>query len=659
MTFVPIYAVNPPVIAMGNSKIKCLFVLVILFAGMLPALVHIPVVSASPSGSGNWGYASWGFRQQIAVTTASSWTNAQYQLTLVNGLGTSSGSTVYLNGKAQSDFADIRFADSYGNPLQYFLVQYNSTTAVAWVQIPSTNSISTYIYIYYGDVAAVSASNSSIFPLYDDFPGSSLNQSLWTSGLEDTLAPAPSLAVDNSLMLSAAPNGYGDSAWIRSVATFQTNFEIVENVTLTSSNYFETGAANGSVCDLGGDVTDWFETAAHSGDFISSAPDYIGLIYGMPDASNYYTVANGTYQLPSGTPNLLTINWNAGGLITYSSDLAVQANGTDTNWDNSPKQILITQGGGNGLGGNATVNYVFVATSPQPTYTFGLVEGGCYLTVQPDQNGETTPSGVALFSPDSQVNVTATPNPGYSFGFWTINGSSTNSSNPYSFEIQSNTTLVPSYIQFNYTLTVNAPTNGAINGSSGYYGGGVVLNLTATPDQGYSFVNWVLDGVNYTANPISIDMISNHTVSAYFALDQYLLTVNNQKGGSVNATTGTYPYGATITLLAAPSTGYNFSYWLINGVNYTVNPFTITISGSNNATAYFIPNGQGSGSSIIAGTSSIVNMAVLLLGVILLVAAVVSAIAQKNRGGKRSTMALVVGAIAVFVVLLVLLFIGL
>jgi hypothetical protein len=72
----------------------------------------------------------------------------------------------------QSDFDDIRFYDSDGvTPLGHWRESYiASTSAVFWVKIPSIPTGLKYIYMYYGDSGASSASDGdSTFDFYDDF----------------------------------------------------------------------------------------------------------------------------------------------------------------------------------------------------------------------------------------------------------------------------------------------------------------------------------------------------------------------------------------------------------------------------------------------------------------------------------------------------------
>jgi hypothetical protein len=75
----------------------------------------------------------------------------------------------------------------------------------------------------------------------------------------------------------------------------------------------------------------------------------------------------------------------------------------------------------------------------------------------------------------------------------------------------------------NYTLTMSSTAGGAVTPTIGAhsYSAGTVVNLTATPDSGYRFVNWTGGGTdigNAIAATTTITMNADHTITAHFAL---------------------------------------------------------------------------------------------------------------------------------------------
>ncbi|HSQ49473.1 MAG TPA: hypothetical protein VLL96_07315, partial [Candidatus Deferrimicrobiaceae bacterium] len=73
-----------------------------------------------------------------------------------------------------------------------------------------------------------------------------------------------------------------------------------------------------------------------------------------------------------------------------------------------------------------------------------------------------------------------------------------------------------------YTLTVKRVEDGKTSLTPGTYtyGQGTTLVLTATPDSGYKFEYWTIDGATSTTNQLTISMTSDHTVTAHFTEEQ-------------------------------------------------------------------------------------------------------------------------------------------
>jgi hypothetical protein len=117
---------------------------------------------------------------------------------------------------------------------------------------------------------------------------------------------------------------------------------------------------------------------------------------------------------------------------------------------------------------------------------------------------------------------------------------------------------------------VTTPGEGAFQ-----YDNGTVVNLVATNDAHYHFVNWT--GTAVTAgkvgNPNSanttVTMDGDYTVIANFAIDQQSLTTSTSTGGTVTTPgigTYWYNYGANANIVASASVGYHFVNWTGTGV---------------------------------------------------------------------------------------------
>jgi len=115
-----------------------------------------------------------------------------------------------------------------------------------------------------------------------------------------------------------------------------------------------------------------------------------------------------------------------------------------------------------------------------------------------------------------------------------------------------------------YTLNVNAGEGGSVSSEGGTYDEGTDINLTATPNGEYVFLNW---SNGSTDNPISFELNSDTNLTANFEKRKYALTINISGEGTVTEEiieTGKstdYESGTKVKLTAVPSEGWVFRSW--------------------------------------------------------------------------------------------------
>lgn len=149
--------------------------------------------------------------------------------------------------------------------------------------------------------------------------------------------------------------------------------------------------------------------------------------------------------------------------------------------------------------------------------------------------------------------------------------------------IISDTTIIAYSLPYVYNVTIDNYTGGSISSNYGnQVNCGTTVTLTATPDNGYSFVRW---SDNITDNPRQITVTSDTAMTAIFEAIQYTVTVNanNSSMGTVSGG-GTYNYGSNVDLAATANIGYHFVRWSDNN---TDNPRQITVTGNVTLTAIF------------------------------------------------------------------------
>ena len=177
--------------------------------------------------------------------------------------------------------------------------------------------------------------------------------------------------------------------------------------------------------------------------------------------------------------------------------------------------------------------------------------------------------GSASYTMDGNTAVlTATANEGYSFLTW----SDGNAENPRTVTITSDTAFMAIFAEAVSTPTITLTVNDATMGSATYTMDGNTAVLTATANEGYSFVIWS-DG--NTENPRTVTITSDTTFMAIFAeavsTPTITVTVNDATMGSATYTMD----GNTAVLTATPNEGYVFTGW--NDGN-TENPRTVTVT---------------------------------------------------------------------------------
>jgi hypothetical protein len=81
------------------------------------------------------------------------------------------------------------------------------------------------------------------------------------------------------------------------------------------------------------------------------------------------------------------------------------------------------------------------------------------------------------------------------------------------------------------------------------------------------------------------------------------LYLSASSGGTTSPAPGTYTYwsGTSVSVTATPTSGYHFSYWLLDGAYYYSNPITVGMTSDHSLTAYFAHNGGGGG-CVLQGT---------------------------------------------------------
>ena len=111
------------------------------------------------------------------------------------------------------------------------------------------------------------------------------------------------------------------------------------------------------------------------------------------------------------------------------------------------------------------------------------------------------------------------------------------------------------------------PEEGGTATGGGSYEVGTQCTVTATPNPGYTFVNWTENGSQVSSElSYSFTVTVERNLVANFSAEEYIISVeiDPEEGGTATGAGG-YAYGDTCRLVAAPRTGYDFVSWTSDG----------------------------------------------------------------------------------------------
>ena len=225
---------------------------------------------------------------------------------------------------------------------------------------------------------------------------------------------------------------------------------------------------------------------------------------------------------------------------------------------------------------------------------------------EPIDGGTVTGDGTFIFG--YSCTVTASANNGYTFTNWTENGSVVSTNASYTFNVNSNRTLVahfalnpPTDLTINNITSTSAKATWTANGASSWmyrinndeWTSTTTHNADLTdltPNQEYTFEVKAISGLNES----SVASTTFTTMSTH----QVKISVNPSHSGRVihtdgswSGNTGTYDHNTSCTLTALPEPGYTFTNWTENGtVVFDEAIYTFTVTANRDLVANFTQN---------------------------------------------------------------------
>ena len=253
--------------------------------------------------------------------------------------------------------------------------------------------------------------------------------------------------------------------------------------------------------------------------------------------------------------------------------------------------------GGNVVSTNA--NYTFTVTGNRTLVANFQAQPQNYtISVSANPTNGGTVTGGGTYQQGQSCTVTASPGNGYTFLRWTENGNSVSTNANYTFTVTGNRTLVAQFQLQNYTITATAdPTIGGTVNGGGNFNYGQSCTLTATPAEGYDFINWTKNGQQVSTDATyTFAVTESAAYVAHFERQTFNIKVNvNPADGGEVTGEGSYSYGEQVVLTVTPYENYAFVYWTENGLVVCQEPIcTFTVTASHTLTVHLI-NTEGVG----------------------------------------------------------------
>jgi hypothetical protein len=209
----------------------------------------------------------------------------------------------------------------------------------------------------------------------------------------------------------------------------------------------------------------------------------------------------------------------------------------------------------------------------------------------------------ASFTSGTQVALSASPGPGFTFNGWSGACSGTGSC---TVTMNAAESVTATFVQA-YSLSVSVTGSGTVTSSpagincgstcSANFAQGTQVTLSATPASGWGFTGW--GGACSGAGSCVVTMNAAQSVTATFVQSVYTLSVSVSGNGTVTSSpagincgatcSASYNSGTPVMLTATPSGGTTFFGW--TGACSGSGSCTVTMNSSQNVAATFVSGG--------------------------------------------------------------------
>lgn len=195
-------------------------------------------------------------------------------------------------------------------------------------------------------------------------------------------------------------------------------------------------------------------------------------------------------------------------------------------------------------------------------------------------------TGGGAFNSGATTVVSCTPNEGYAFNYWTLDGKRYNAEQSFTYTVEHQNVAFVAHLRklslHRLTVSANLPAAAEMTGAGEYYAGHTV-EISCTPNKDYNFQYWTLNGKEYSRE-LSFTYETGDADVAFVAVfthtPHYTVTAqaDDASAGTVAKVDGEYQPGEVLNMEATAYDEYTFSHWTLNGTFFTdKSAFTYTV----------------------------------------------------------------------------------
>ena len=275
-------------------------------------------------------------------------------------------------------------------------------------------------------------------------------------------------------------------------------------------------------------------------------------------------------------------NVSGDGMYVYNTETTVTATPSQhynfVNWTQNGTEVSTSQ------------NYTFIIIDDiELVANFTPKSYEVTVSAMPSEGGNVSGDGMYVYN--TETTVTATPNSCYNFINWTNENNPVSTNPNYTFFVTDDVELVANFALKTFTVTITANSDEGNVTGGGTFECGTIINLVATPNVGYCFVKWLINGeVVETGTSYSFEITEDMNISVEFELCSYIVTIEAGEGGIVQGG-GTYNFGENAEVIATPDDDYIFVNWTNDDGDEVSdeNPFIFPVISDITLTANFEP----------------------------------------------------------------------